>query len=140
MPRSAPTPCRSPGCPALAHADWRGFCATHGPRAKREDAARRRGRRAPRRAKLCAPEKALEAFYGSPRWKAVRKAYFVRSPLCEHCDLNGRLTPGAVVDHIVERRDGGADYDHSNLQTLCHACHNKKTKIEASKRNNPLNW
>ena len=31
------------------------------------------------------------------------------------------------VDHIVEIRDGGPEFDLSNLRTLCHACHVTKT-------------
>ncbi len=31
------------------------------------------------------------------------------------------------VDHIVEIRDGGAEFDLSNVRTLCHGCHVAKT-------------
>ena len=80
-------------------------------------------------------DRKLDSFYSSKDWKATRKAYFVRNPLCEHCDLNGVLKSGDVVDHIVERRDGGSDHDFSNLQTLCHACHNRKSAEERLWRN-----
>jgi 5-methylcytosine-specific restriction protein A len=47
---------------------------------------------------------------------------------CESRD--GRL----FVDHIVERKDGGADYDPGNLETLCATCHARKTTGERVKR------
>lgn len=39
-----------------------------------------------------------------------------------------------VVDHITPIKDGGAPYDPSNTQSLCHACHNKKTGQERSEK------
>ena len=36
---------------------------------------------------------------------------------------------GDVVDHIIPiRMDWSKRLEPTNLQTLCHACHNKKTK------------
>lgn len=34
------------------------------------------------------------------------------------------------VDHIQPRRAGGSD-EHANLQSLCHACHSRKTLRQA---------
>ncbi len=34
---------------------------------------------------------------------------------------------GLIGDHIVERKDGGADFDPLNVRLLCAACHNRKT-------------
>ncbi|MFW5655477.1 MAG: HNH endonuclease signature motif containing protein [Roseicyclus sp.] len=34
------------------------------------------------------------------------------------------------MDHIAPLRDGGAPFDLGNLQTLCPACHARKTRIE----------
>jgi 5-methylcytosine-specific restriction endonuclease McrA len=30
-------------------------------------------------------------------------------------------------DHIIERKDGGAELDPNNIQLLCLGCHNAKT-------------
>lgn len=40
------------------------------------------------------------------------------------------VKPADVVDHIVPIKKGGAELDESNLQPLCHSCHNKKTYYE----------
>ena len=76
----------------------------------------------------------LDAFYKKAPWKKCREAYIASSPLCEHCSSRGVTKPADVVDHIIERRDGGSNYDHSNLQSLCHGCHNEKTINERRKR------
>ena len=68
-----------------------------------------------------------QSFYSSGRWTKVSKWYRKNNPLCVHCKEQGRVTPAQLVDHIVEIKDGGAEYDESNLQSLCKACHNVKT-------------
>lgn len=40
------------------------------------------------------------------------------------------LVKGAHIDHIVRRKDGGAETDERNLQTLCRECHDKKSRLE----------
>jgi 5-methylcytosine-specific restriction protein A len=44
------------------------------------------------------------------------------------------VTPGEVVDHIKELKDGGDPWDVDNLMTLCKSCHAKKTGEEVKKR------
>jgi 5-methylcytosine-specific restriction enzyme A len=39
-----------------------------------------------------------------------------------------------VVDHVKAIKDGGARLDWSNLQSLCTACHNRKTAEDARKQ------
>ncbi len=39
-----------------------------------------------------------------------------------------------MVDHIQELKDGGAEVDPENAQTLCNRCHQKKTRAEKRKR------
>ncbi|USK87225.1 HNH endonuclease [Peribacillus asahii] len=46
------------------------------------------------------------------------------------CIKDGRLTGAQMVDHIVPIKRGGAQLDMNNLQSLCNACHNKKTANE----------
>lgn len=50
------------------------------------------------------------------------------------CAKFGIATPAVIVDHIKEISDGGSINDPDNLQSLCFACHNKKTADEAVKR------
>lgn len=52
----------------------------------------------------------------------IRLEQLRRYPRCATCGA-----PATEVDHIRQRADGGSD-DFTNLQSLCHICHNKKTK------------
>ena len=56
------------------------------------------------------------------------------NPLCAECDRHTLVTPGEVVDHVKELKDGGDPWDVDNLQTLCKECHAKKTGEEVKKR------
>lgn len=134
MPRSAPSPCRVPGCALLAtDKAHQGYCEEH----KGEVKQRRRtvDKRYAKRRSSDATQSTLDAFYKTGAWRRCRDAYIKGSPLCEHCSECGVIKGADVVDHIVERRDGGSDYSHNNLQSLCHACHNDKTIAERRQRN-----
>ena len=67
-------------------------------------------------------------FYNSKAWLQCRKSYIAKVfGLCEHCEA-----PGYILDHIVELtpeniNDPSVSLNHSNLQYLCTACHNRKT-------------
>ena len=57
--------------------------------------------------------------------------------VCEEaaCRKDCSATPrGLIGDHIVERKDGGADFDPLNVRLLCAACHNRKTARERTRR------
>jgi 5-methylcytosine-specific restriction endonuclease McrA len=56
-----------------------------------------------------------------------------KKPAMQHSSC-GRNESRMFVDHIVERKDGGADYDLRNLQTLCGSHHTEKTLEERRKR------
>ncbi|MEC2595813.1 HNH endonuclease, partial [Bacillus cereus] len=54
--------------------------------------------------------------------------------LCVQCRSKDIIKIGDVVDHIIPIRvDWSKRLEPSNLQTLCHACHNKKTKEDEKK-------
>lgn len=72
-------------------------------------------------------DKKSQKFYESTAWRRVRTIYIKRNPLCEICYANSKLTKAAIVDHKTEIKDGGEMLDFNNLQSLCLACHNKKT-------------
>lgn len=66
-------------------------------------------------------------FYQSTPWRKLREKVLRERPLCEECKKNGVIREAKVVDHIVPIVKGGAPLDESNLQPLCHQCHNAKS-------------
>lgn len=120
MPRSAPTPCRYPGCGAVLASP--GFCPQHRASAHRDYGRARRG------------FDAEVGFYQSKDWRVLRAAVLRESPLCLACKDRGRLVAAGVVDHVVPLKDGGARFDRANLQPLCVSCHNRKTARETAGR------
>jgi len=75
-------------------------------------------------------ERASAAHRGYDRkWRKLRAAKLSADPLCEHCKPRGRIVPAVDVDHIREihgRHDPGR-LRWDNLQSLCKACHARKT-------------
>lgn len=68
--------------------------------------------------------KVVESFYQSREWQRLVKAIKqMRGNFCERCGSSYRV----IGDHMVERKDGGADLDESNIELLCIRCHNTKT-------------
>jgi 5-methylcytosine-specific restriction protein A len=117
MPRRSARACRAPGCVELVR-DEGGYCDKHErAKQKRYDAAR---------------GSAASRGYGA-LWRRLRLMVLARSPLCAdpfgiHAEA-GELVMANEVDHIQSRRDGGQE-NMSNLQSLCHICHSKKTSAE----------
>ena len=66
-------------------------------------------------------------FYQSTAWRKLRALKLEQEPMCEECLKAGRLTPAQMVDHIVPINKGGASLDIENLQSLCNACHARKS-------------
>ena len=73
-------------------------------------------------------------FYRSTAWRKLRAEQLRRQPLCERCLAQGRHIPARVVDHIRPVNQGGAPLDLENLQSLCAACHNRKSGAERHQR------
>ncbi len=115
MPRSAPTPCRHPGCAALV--DTPGYCPQHQTDLRQWDStARARQRHAKRALPL-----------QSTAWRQLRAQVLRETPLCAACGRQGRVVAATVVDHI----DGNpTNNDRANLQPLCASCHAAKTARE----------
>lgn len=78
-------------------------------------------------------KKYSKKFYDSKAWKECRRSYIPTvSGLCEKCLEDGKMTPGYILDHIVEITPENIDdvsitLNHDNLQYLCLTCHNRKT-------------
>jgi len=58
------------------------------------------------------------------RWLRIRTRYKRQHPLCEACKAVGRLVPATEVHHRTPLKDGGT-HAQANLQSLCHACHQR---------------
>ena len=77
-----------------------------------------------------APKRA-EGFYLSGAWRSlVSSVKRERGAFCCICGSGERI----IADHIVERKDGGADLDPRNIQLLCHRHHQQKTAKARAKR------
>lgn len=81
-------------------------------------------------AKVGSAPKVAETFYRSPEWLAYRKrhrAWTVEQQggvWCAVCGSTHRL----ILDHRIERRDGGEDFPpFAEADWLCGAHHNEKT-------------
>jgi hypothetical protein len=62
-----------------------------------------------------------EPFYGSAKWRAVRKQYLERNPVCEEPGCDAASTD---VHHI----DGNVEHlSYRNLEGLCHSHHSRRT-------------
>jgi 5-methylcytosine-specific restriction endonuclease McrA len=73
---------------------------------------------------LRSPPKQADQFYQSNDWRnLVRTIKRQRGAFCCICGSNDRI----IADHIIERRDGGADLDPANIQLLCQSHHAAKT-------------
>lgn len=69
------------------------------------------------------------------QWQTrTRPAHIAREPWCRSCMEQGRgPVRGTEVDHITPLSAGGT-HAESNLQTLCHSCHGRKTAAEKRQR------
>ena len=105
-------PCRHPGCPELVRDGW---CARHKPQPL--------GRRA---------SAEWHGWYSLPIWtRDLRPTQLLREPWCRECAKAGRRVRATDVDHIRDHRGDWALFtDRSNLQSLCHSCHSRKTMRE----------
>lgn len=65
--------------------------------------------------------------YGTQAWRLLRTRVLGSEPLCRGC---GNLATD--VDHVQPHRgDERLFYDLANLQPLCKACHQRKTRVGA---------
>lgn len=81
--------------------------------------------------------KVAEGFYLTPEWRAYRSAHRAWTAAkqggvwCCICGGTARL----ILDHVVERKDGGADFPaYEQAKWYCGGCHNTKTARARAKR------
>lgn len=112
MPMKALRPCREPGCVGYA-APGSGLCEKH----RREREQERRDERCP--------------LYSTARWRRERGLFLRAHPLCAQCARQGRTRAASQVDHIRPHQgDPALFWDQANWQSLCLACHSRKTAAE----------
>jgi 5-methylcytosine-specific restriction protein A len=115
MPSKPLRPCRHPGCTRLVPD---GYCAEHRP------APADRGEES----------KAWRWMYRTAAWKSLRSEQLLAEPWCRECARQGRRVRATDVDHIRDHKgDWGLFTDRSNLQSLCHSCHSRKTLADMRK-------
>lgn len=114
MPNRSLHPCHVPGCTQLVAAGQ--ACPRH-PRPKAVDLR----------------PNAAERGYNYT-WVKARKAWLVGHPYCaDPFGIHqGEILMARIVDHIIPRRLGGKD-EPTNYQSLCSACHNRKTAQDGSR-------
>ena len=112
-------PCRHPGCCTLT-ADT--YCPRHQPK--------RKGVRS-------AEAQSWRWMYKTDTWlKILRPAQLAKEPFCRECAKIGVRAYATDVDHIVDHKgDWSLFSDPSNLQSLCHSCHSRKTLSSLRKSN-----
>ncbi|MFY0167308.1 HNH endonuclease [Bacillus anthracis] len=122
MPSKPYKPCKSLGCNELTRDT---YCSKH------QDKVQENTRYYDKHIR----NKNSRSFYNSRLWKDMREFIYRRDHgLCVQCRSNDIIKIGDVVDHIIPIRvDWSKRLEPSNLQTLCHACHNKKTKEDEKK-------
>lgn len=82
--------------------------------------------------------KERQRIYQSERWKQLRIAKLMQSPLCEICLAKGITKPAVDVHHVDSfmnysgTRQLQAAYNFDNLQSLCKECHSEVHKNRRS--------
>ena len=123
-------PCNQQTCRTLIPYDQQ-YCGQHThlkrERHRRYDAARER------------EEPHIRAFYNSMAWRNLAYQTKLRDDfLCVKCLSKGMYIKADVADHIIEIKDDwDKRLDYENTQSLCHACHNQKTRAERERREVP---
>lgn len=78
--------------------------------------------------------KVAERFYTSKEWRGLMaRLKRQRGAWCERCGAGGKGVR-IIGDHVVERKDGGAELDPANVMLLCLPCHNRKTAEAKARR------
>lgn len=122
MARRPVKPCAHPGCRELVRT---GYCDKHRPK----DRNRRSAEAAD-----------WHTWYTLPIWvNDLRPMQLLNEPFCRECSRRAARenlphlarVRATDVDHIVPHRGIWSRFiDRTNLQSLCHSCHSRKTMAE----------
>lgn len=113
-------PCRRVGCTELVRGG--GYCEKH----KIDSRRIRRNIQGER-----GVSREWHDLYYTVRWREIRADHLIAEPYCRECARHHIRTKATDVDHIVPHRGNKTlFYDTKNLQSLCHACHSRKTIAE----------
>jgi len=83
--------------------------------------------------RVSALPKVADEFYQSPEWIALRTAR-MKDPDYRAAKARAKQGERVILDHIRERRDGGAALDPANTQWLTFSEHQAKTAKERKER------
>ena len=120
MPSAAPTICKC------------GYVKTSGERCPRCEKVSQKSYN-----KFQRDKETYDNVYGTERWRSLRELALKRDKgLCVICLKANVIERATIVDHKLEINDGGEPFDIENLQSLCSACHNKKSAEERKRREN----
>lgn len=115
--------CVGPGCKAIVR-DGTSRCEKHTSVAKKQHVELR-----------SFSGRSNSKIYNSSRWRRLSIKKRTVTPFCEMCEVEGVTKVADVVDHIVEIHDDPKlSFVWSNLMSLCHQHHNRKTADEKYKR------
>ena len=74
--------------------------------------------------------------YGTA-WDRLRRVILRRDGyVCQPCRRAGFIVAARIVDHIVNKAEGGTD-DEANLESICAPCHKAKTQAESNRYRSP---
>src|SRR4051794_38339439 len=76
---------------------------------------------------------AWQAWYKTPRWKAVRLAQLRAEPWCAYCLKAGNRVAALVCDHVEPHRGNEQSFWNGPRQSLCQA-HHSASKQRAERR------
>lgn len=84
-------------------------------------------------ARVVSAPKMVDEFYSSPAWRALVAD---RKLDPDYVQAKARTKRGErlILDHVDERRDGGADLDPANTQWLTFSEHQVKTAAARARR------
>jgi 5-methylcytosine-specific restriction protein A len=78
-----------------------------------------------------------DPFYASARWRALRQAKLLDSPLCEcdDCKRTGAVVAADTVDHIQPRAERpDLELSYENLRSMSAAHHNRRTRRHLNRK------
>lgn len=77
------------------------------------------------------PSRETNSIYQTPAWRTVRQRQLSIQPLCQACLTRGKVEQAQHVDHVFPWKAIGKHAFLNNIfQSLCHADHSHKTKLE----------